>query len=126
MSRTVIYSGLAPRASLAMGAVGAVIGGSMAVSRNMGRVRDKEITRDEAVRDVLRESGCTGFSTAMGTAVVSAAGLTGVLSLAGFVAAAVGARYLVDRAVSRQGQKVRASAQVTSGKTEAVKVKKSK
>lgn len=126
MSRTAIYSGLAPRASLAMGAVGAVIGGSMSLSRNMVRVKDGEITREEAVKDVLRESGSTGFSTAMGTAVVSAVGLTGILSLAGFVAAAAGARYLVDRAVTRKGEKVRASAQVSSSKAEAVKVKKSK
>jgi len=121
-----LYSGLAPRASLAMGAVGAVIGGSMAVSRNMVRVRDKEITREDAVRDVLRESGSTGISTAMGTAAVSAAGLTGVLSLAGFVVVAAGARYLADRAMGCRTYKMQPSAQVSSGRTEAVTAKKNK
>lgn len=100
MSRIGTYAGFAPRASLAMGAAGAIVGGSIAAARNIAKVEKQEMTREEAVRDVLKESGTTGLSTAMATAVVSAAGLTGILSLVGLVSVAVGAKYLADKAVA--------------------------
>lgn len=102
MSRIGTYAGFAPRASLAMGAAGAIVGGSIAAARNISRVEKQEMTREEAVRDVLKESGTTGLSTAMATAVVSATGLTGILSLVGLVSVAVGAKYLADKAMTGQ------------------------
>jgi DNA-binding phage protein len=102
MSRIGTYAGFAPRASLAMGAAGAILGGSIAAARNISRVEKQEMTREEAVRDVLKESGTTGLSTAMATAVVSATGLTGILSLVGLVSVAVGAKYLADKAMTGQ------------------------
>jgi len=94
------YLGIAPRAALATGAAGAIVGGSIAAARNIGKVRRREISREDAVRDVIKESGTTGISTAMATATVSAVGLTGMLSLLGFVTVAVGAKYLADKSFS--------------------------
>lgn len=94
--------GIAPRATLAMGAAGAIIGAAISTARNIGKVQEDKITRDEAVKDVLRESGTTGASTAAGTAIVSALGLTGLASLAGLVGVTVGTKYLMDKALDKR------------------------
>lgn len=117
MSRISTYAGFAPRASLAMGAAGAIVGGSIAAARNISRVQKEEMTREEAVRDVLKESGTTGLSTAMATAVVSATGLTGILSLTGLLFVAVGTKYLADKAVA--GSRTRKCREVSSSVDEA-------
>jgi len=100
MNRIGTHTGIAPRASLAMGAAGAIIGGTAAAARNIDRVRQGQMTREDAVRDVIKETGTTGISTAMATAAVSAVGVTGIFSLLGFVSVAVGAKYLADKAMS--------------------------
>jgi hypothetical protein len=92
---------IAPRASLAMGAAGAIVGGAVAAARDIDKVKQGDMTRDEAVKDVLKESGTTGLATATATAVVSSLGLTGVLSLAGLVAVAVGTKRLADKALTK-------------------------
>ncbi len=100
MKRIGIHTGIAPRASLAMGAAGAIIGGTAAAARNINRVKQGQMTREEAVKDVIKETGTTGISTAMAMAAVSAVGVTGIFSLLGFVSVAVGAKYLADKAMS--------------------------
>lgn len=94
------HLGIAPRASLAMGAAGAIVGGAVAAARNIGKVQQGEITREQAVRDVLKESGSTGISTAVATAAISAVGMTGLVSLLGFMTVAVGTKYLADKAMA--------------------------
>ncbi len=94
------HLGIAPRASLAMGAAGAIVGGAVAAARSISKVQQGEISREQAVSDVLKESGSTGISTALATAAVSAVGLTGVISLLGFVSVAVGTKYLADKALA--------------------------
>jgi hypothetical protein len=93
-------SALVPRATLAMGGLGAIIGGTGAAAKNIRRVKNKEIEREDAVRDTLRESAGTGLATAAGTAVIGVAGVTGLLSLAGMLAVATGAKYLWDTATN--------------------------
>ena len=99
-TRPRLHTAIAPRATLAMGAVGAVVGGSVAAARNIGKVHHDEMTRQEAVVDTIKEAGTTGVSTAAGAAVVSAAGLTGALSLVGMIGVAVGVKYLADKALA--------------------------
>jgi len=89
-----------PGASLAMGAVGAVIGGTAAGAKNIRRVNAQEITREEAVRDTFKEAAGTGLAVSAATAVVGAVGATGLLSLVGIAAVATGAKYLWDSAIS--------------------------
>ncbi len=96
------------RATLAMGAVGAIVGGSAAAAQNIARVKHKEVTREQAVKNSLKEAGTTGLATAVATAAVGAVGLTGALSLVGMVAVAIGAKYVVDRALSARPRATRA------------------
>lgn len=91
--------GLAPRPALAMGAAGALIGGSISAAKNIASVKRQEMTPEEAVRDVFRETGTTGLATAVATAVVGAVGLTGILSLAGLVSITIGTKYLADQSM---------------------------
>ncbi len=97
---TGLRTSLALRPTLAMGAVGAIVGGTAAAARNISRVNKDEITRSEAVKDSLKEAGTTGVATATATAVVSSIGLTGTLSLVGLVAVAIGAKYATDKVLS--------------------------
>ncbi len=87
----------APRATVAMGAAGAIVGGAIAAARDYEKVRNNEMTREAAVKDVLKESGTTGLATATATAVVGAMGFTGILSLAGIVCLTAGTKHLVDK-----------------------------
>ena len=98
MTKTATYM-TAPRAMLAMGAVGAVIGGAVAAATNYGKVRQGAMTRDAAMKNVLRESGTTGLATATGTAVVGAMGVTGLLSLTGMVLVMAGVKHWADRVI---------------------------
>ncbi|GEM_PF-2473453 len=89
-----------PQATLAMGGVGAIIGGTAAAAKNIRRVKDAEINREEAVRDTIKESAGAGLATATATAVVGAVGATGLLSLVGILAMATGTKYLWDAATA--------------------------
>jgi len=94
--------GIAPRATLAMGAAGAIVGATVSAARNIGKVQKEQISREEAVKDIIREAGTTGLSTATGTAVVSALGLGGLFSLAGLIGVTVGTKYLVDKTLDKR------------------------
>lgn len=90
-----------PRASLAMGGVGMIVGGTAAAAKNIRRVESAEINREEAVRDTFKEAAGAGLSTATATAVIGAVGATGFLSLFGAAAVATGAKYLWDAATQK-------------------------
>lgn len=103
MSKTHLYVTSA-RATVAMGAVGAIVGGAVAAARNYDLVQKKERSREAAVKDVLRETGTTGLATATATALVSALGFSGLLSLAGIVVVTAGAKHLADKALTGAGK----------------------
>lgn len=85
-----------PGASLAMGGVGAIIGGTAAAAKNIRRVKNAEIKREEAVKDTLREATGAGLATATATAVMGAVGATGLVSILGVLVVATGAKYFWD------------------------------
>ena len=87
-----------PRAALAMGGVGAIIGGTTAAARNIKRVKEGEIQREEAVRESLKEAAGTGLAATAATALVGAVSPSGWVSLAFAVVAATGTKYLWDSA----------------------------
>ena len=93
-------SRFAPQVVLAMGGVGAIVGGTAAAARNIRRVKDARITREDAIKDTLREAAGAGLATATATVVVRAVGATGLLSLVGILAAATGAKYFWDAATA--------------------------
>ncbi|MBC2712737.1 MAG: magnetosome protein MamC [Desulfosarcina sp.] len=76
--------------------MGAIIGGTAAAAKNIRRVKDAEINREEAVRNTIKEAAGAGLATAAATAVVGAVGATGLLSLVGILAMATGTKYLWD------------------------------
>lgn len=92
----------APRATLAMGGVGAVIGGTVAAAKNIRRVNNGEIKREEAVKNTIKEAAGTGLASAAATGLITATGATGLLSLAGIVAIATGSKYLWDSSTGNQ------------------------
>ena len=91
-------TGIVPRATAKMAGVGAIIGGTAAAAKNMRRVGNSQITREEAVIDTIKESAGAGLATAAATAAVTAAGATGFFSLLGIVVVATGTKYLWDSA----------------------------
>lgn len=103
MTRTYVS---APRAVLAMGAVGVLVGGAVAAARGWSRVKKQEMTREEAVKAAVRESGTTGLATATATAVVGVLGSTGILPLAGMVLVAAGTKHLADKALDARCARV--------------------
>ena len=88
---------IVPRAAAKMAGVGAIIGGT-AAAKNMRRVGNSEISKEEAVMDTIKGSARAGLATAAATAAVTAAGATGFFSLLGIVVVATGAKYLWDSA----------------------------
>ena len=104
-----------PRATLSMGGVGAVIGGTAAAAKNIRRVKEAEISREEAVRNTLKEAAGAGLATAAATAVIGAVGARGLLSLVGILTVATGTKYLWDAAVA-PGKKPSAASEKSKGK----------
>lgn len=88
---------LLPAAVVATGALGVVVGGTVAAAKDIKRVRDGEMTQTEAVADIGKESVGTGISTATGVAVVGALGVGGFLGLLGIMGVAAGTKYLWDK-----------------------------
>jgi hypothetical protein len=95
---TAKVSRFVPQATLAMGGVGAIVGGTAAAAKNIHRVKNAEINREAAVKDTIKEAAGTGLATATATAVVGVVGATGLLSLLGILAVATGTKYLWDAA----------------------------
>lgn len=89
-----------PHAVLAMGGLGAIGGGTAAAARNIRRVRQGGISREEAVLDTLKESTGAGIASAAATFVVGSMGTRGFLGLLGIITVATGTRYLWDSAMA--------------------------
>ena len=91
-----------PNVTLTAGSVAAIIGGSSALAKNIRKVKQEEITREEAVKDTLREAAGAGLATAAGAAAVGAVGASGWFSLLGFFTAATGVKYLLNSATAQE------------------------
>jgi hypothetical protein len=87
-------SSLAPRASLAGAGIGLVVGSTGAIAKNIRRVKEGEITRQEAVSNTVSVGLGAGLATGAATAVVGAVGLTGLAGLLGVLTVATGVQYL--------------------------------
>ncbi len=91
---------MVPQASLAMGGLGAIIGGTAAAAKNIRQVKNDEVNREEAVKDTLKETAGAGIATAAATAVVGAVGATGLIGVLGILTVATGTKYLYDSAMT--------------------------
>ena len=90
-------SSAVPRAALAMGAVGAVVGGAGAAAVDIRKVKNDLMTREEAVTHIVKESAGTGIAVATGTAVAGMLRGGPVLSLVSMVAVATGTKYMWNK-----------------------------
>jgi hypothetical protein len=110
-------SHLAPHAGLAMGGLGAIIGGTAAAAKNIRRVKNEEIDREEAVRDTLKETAGAGIAAATAAVVVRSVGATGLFGLVGIMAVAAGAKYVWDSAMTPKTAKNPAPGKASGTKT---------
>lgn len=102
-------SAIVPAATAASGTVGAIVGGTAAIARDVKRVKDGEMTTSQAAGDIAKESAGTGIATAAGVAVVGTLGMTGFLGILGMVGVASGTKYIWDRAFAFKPAKCKAA-----------------
>lgn len=87
-----------PKATLAMGGLGVIIGGSAAAAKSIRRVQTEAVDREQAVKEMAMEAAGTGLATAAGTAVVGTLGIrNGLFSVLGMLTVATGVKYAWDR-----------------------------
>lgn len=82
------------RPALVMGCFGSLVGGVNAAVGNFRKVKRKEIDREEAVKETLREAMGSGIATAISVAGVQTIGASGFIALLGMVIVGAGTRYL--------------------------------
>ncbi|WP_051295090.1 magnetosome protein MamC [Maridesulfovibrio bastinii] len=78
--------------------LGAVIGGAVSAFQNAGKVKKGDMTKDEAIKDCIKEAGTMGVSTGTASAVVNPLPLGPIGSALGFVAVASGTKYMLNKA----------------------------
>jgi hypothetical protein len=84
------------RSAAMLGAMGAVMGGTIAAIENTQKVAKGERKSAEAIANVAKETFSTGISTAAGAAAMAAFGIGGLIGLAGFTAVATLSKGLLD------------------------------
>jgi hypothetical protein len=84
--------------ALKMGGVGMIVGAAGSAAANIRRLRNHEIDKGQALKNVLRDSAGAGAATAAATAVVGMLGFSGLMSVAGLLTTATAAKYLFDSA----------------------------
>jgi hypothetical protein len=84
------------QSAMKMGAMGAAIGGTIAVIGNGYQVAKGTQSGAQAVSNVAKETVGTGISTAAAAATVAALGIGGLAGLAGFAAVATISKGFLD------------------------------
>jgi len=87
-----------PHSAFLLGGLGAVIGAGNAIAKSNRQVKNQEISKQQAIEQVLNESLGTGLAVAAAAAVVGASRARGMTSLVGILAISAGAKYLWDTA----------------------------
>ncbi len=82
--------------------LGAAVGGAITAFKNAGKVNNGEMSKDEALKDSLREAGTFGASTGTAAAVVTPLPLGPVSSALGYVAVASGTKYMLNQVIPAQ------------------------
>ncbi|MGD8213038.1 MAG: hypothetical protein PVH37_14300 [Desulfobacterales bacterium] len=79
-----------------MGAMGAVVGGTLSAIANTYKVAKGEQKSADAVANVTKETVGTGISTATAAATMATLGVGGLIGLAGFMAVATITKGFLD------------------------------
>lgn len=94
------------RSAVMLGAMGAVVGGTIAAIDNIQKVAKGEQKSDEAVANVAKETLGTGLSTAAAASAMAALGIEGLVGLAGFAAVATVSKGLLDSILYKRDKPV--------------------
>jgi hypothetical protein len=86
----------ASQSAAVLGAMGAVMGGTISAIGNTYKVAKGEQNSAEAIANVAKETVGSGVSTAAGAAAMAALGIGGLIGLAGFAAVATITKGLMD------------------------------
>lgn len=81
-----------------LGAVvfGALVGGTAAAAKGLRAVKNGETSREEALRNIARETGTTALAAGTAVAIMGRTGLGPVLTTAGMAVVATGTKYAMD------------------------------
>ncbi|MDQ7832573.1 MAG: hypothetical protein RDU30_12630 [Desulfovibrionaceae bacterium] len=101
-------TGLPVGAITAMGAAGAIIGGTAAAAKDLRQVKEGDMTREAAAGHILKEALGSGLATAAG-AVAGTFFRSGVLGLAAMAVVGVGTKYLYDGVAGLAAEKAKAA-----------------
>jgi hypothetical protein len=85
-----------PRSAIAGGALGALIGGSIAAAQNSYHVARGDIKCVEGIKNIFKESVGSGLSGSAGAAIVTGLGLSGFMGFTGFLVVSSAAKGLWD------------------------------
>jgi hypothetical protein len=97
----------------AMGAAGAIIGGTAAAAKDLRQVKSGEMTREAAAGHILKEAVGSGLATAAG-AVAGAFFRSSVLGLAAMAVVGVGTKYLYDGVAGLAAEKAKSAAKTVA------------
>jgi len=84
------------QSAVALGVMGAVVGGTIAAIDNVQKVAKGEQKSEDAIANVAKETLGTGLSTAAAAAAMAGLGIGGLVGLAGFAAVATVSKGLID------------------------------
>lgn len=87
--------------ALAMGVIGAIIGGSTAVARNIREDKKEDGAKKQIAKDVSCEMAGTALAAAAASTVIGGLRSSGLLSFVGFAAVATGTKYAWDATVKK-------------------------
>lgn len=109
MSKTVGVTGThiatgVGRSAVVGGIAGALIGGTISAAKQIKDVKENKKTKEEAVKETLKDTAGAGLATATGMVIVGALGFTGLSSLLLMAGAATGVKYLWDSSTQTSKQ----------------------
>ncbi len=91
------------RIALTVGTVGAIVGGTNAAAKNIKKVNNNEISRETAVKEVLKEAAGVGVAIGAATAVVkTVTPRSNILGIVGIIAVATGTKMLWNSATEKK------------------------
>lgn len=96
MTKKTSSSGTPGASTLGAVVFGALVGGTAAAAKGLRAVKNGESSREEALRNIARETGTTALAAGTAVAIMGRTGLGPVLTTAGMAVVATGTKYAMD------------------------------
>ncbi len=81
---------------------GAVTGATLTAFRSIKKIRENEITPQDAAKEIIRESAILGTATGIGVSTVSLFGRTGLGSIAAIAFVTAGTRFGIETLLEKE------------------------